>query len=255
MYTTVDAARTKSVRRLDSRAAAARGEGSSGPAGPAGRVRQGQPATKRARVRSTEGRAREASSGVVDPSSLTKGDAVTFGVHDSVGLGWSGGSGEGERGNNLSMESHALMRAQAAIDGLSRGDVCELRSFSKPPAAVNMVVAALMILLTGDGEPSASGWLTAKRFMTNVDMLFVAIAGLDLDNLRASQVRKLEAYVRNSAFRPEIIACVSLPASKLCAWVLGILVRRVENPSPKLRIAYMRHPRAILYEQPARNKA
>ncbi|CAN0525497.1 unnamed protein product, partial [Scytosiphon promiscuus] len=89
------------------------------------------------------------------------------------------------------------MRAQAAIDGLTRGDICELRSFAKPPPAVNMVVAALMIALTGEGEPTPAGWLNAKRFMTNVDKLFAAVAGLDLDNLRVSQTRKLEAYVRN----------------------------------------------------------
>ncbi|CAN0307929.1 unnamed protein product, partial [Ectocarpus sp. 12 AP-2014] len=77
--------------------------------------------------------------------------------------------------------------------------------------------------LTGQGEPTAAGWLSARRYMTNIDKLFAAISGLDLNTLRVSQTRKLETYTRNPAFRPEIIACVSLPASKICAWVLGVL--------------------------------
>lgn len=139
--------------------------------------------------------------------------------------------GGGEQGipdeefESVSGESLALMRAQAAIDELTRGDICELRSFAKPPAAVNMVSAALMIALTGHGEPTAAGWLSAKRYMTNIDRLFGAVAGLDLSNLRVSQTRKLEAYIRNPAFRPDVVACVSLPASKICAWILGVLVR------------------------------
>ncbi|CAM9277713.1 unnamed protein product, partial [Scytosiphon promiscuus] len=139
-------------------------------------------------------------------------------------------SGEGNQrndeeasGESVSGESSALLRAQAAIDGLTRVDICELRSFSKPPAAVNMATAALMIALTGQGEPTAAGWLSAKRYMTNVDKLFSSIAGLNLSNLRVSQTRKLEAYVANPAFRPDVIACVSLPASKICAWILGVL--------------------------------
>lgn len=138
-------------------------------------------------------------------------------TEDTVGLSYDT-TGE-------TQETIALKRAQAAIDSLTRPDICELRSFSKPPAAVNMVAAALMIALTGSGEPNATGWLAAKRFMINVDRLFAAVGGLDLDTLRVSQIRKLEGYARNPAFRPGIIACVSLPASKICAWVLGVLVR------------------------------
>lgn len=125
---------------------------------------------------------------------------------------------------SLSVESMALVRAQKAIDGLTRGDICELRTFSKPPAAVTMVTAALMIILTGHGEPTAAGWVSAKRYMTNIDKLFAALAGLDVASLKLSQTSKVETYAKNPAFRPEVVACVSIPASKICAWVLGILV-------------------------------
>lgn len=201
VYTMIDAARTRSVNRLDARAASAITDTSS-----TEDIRE-QPSAKRARV--VEG---------------------TNPVH------YTSATGDAKRGggslvnpvdeSNLSMETLALMRAQVAIDGLTRGDICELRSFSKPPAAVNMVIAALMVVLTGDGEPSSSGWFAAKRFMTDIDNLFTGISELNLDSLKASQIRQLEDYARNPAFRPEIIASVSLPASRLCAWVLGVLVSR-----------------------------
>ncbi len=251
VYSMIDEARTKSVKRLDAQAAAAAapGWGMKPGSGADDNVGQPQPrAVKRARGgaelrrggerrpsrlhssaaveleeddRSRGGRRHNGTlpaSGGDDPSSYP-------GPGDSRGE-WDRGPDQrdGEDSESISGESLALMRAQAAIDGLTRGDICELRSFAKPPAAVNMVAAALMIALTGQGEPTAAGWMSAKRYMTNIDRLFAAVAGLDLSSMRVSQTRKLEAYVRNPAFRPEVIACVSLPASKICAWVLGVLV-------------------------------
>ncbi|CAM9159639.1 unnamed protein product [Ectocarpus fasciculatus] len=194
VYSMVDEARTKSVKRLDAQAAAAAAD----------RIHSGSP-----------------SRGVSQPTGDTQFSLTAQGSYPGKGEEEE----ERERRNETSVsgESRALMRAQAAIDGLTRGDICELRSFTKPPAAVNMVTAALMIALTGQGEPTAAGWLSARRYMTNVDKLFAAISGLDLNTLRVSQTRKLETYTRNPAFRPEIVACVSLPASKICAWVLGVL--------------------------------
>lgn len=223
----VDAARTKAVHRLDSRAALATAAGPTGRTPERGYERDAhiqrqhnqQPAAKR--IRSTTDRVGSESQKSLhlppevgpSPSQVMSDEKIFEQVKDSK-----------ETGQGESQETLALLRAQAAIDGLTRGDICELRSFSKPPAAVNMVAAALMIALTGEGEPSAAGWLASKRFMTNVDSLFAAIAGLDLDRIKVSQIRELESYARNPAFRPEIISFVSLPASKLCAWVLGVLV-------------------------------
>lgn len=226
VYTMVDAARTKAVQRLDTRAATATtadltgrtpGRGYEGNAHK--KQKSQQPAAKRTRntidgVGSGSQESRDLSP-AVGPSPSQNGSGERISEH---------GNDDRETGQDVSQETLALLRAQAAIDGLTRGDICELRSFSQPPAAVNMVAAALMITLTGEGEPSATGWLASKRFMTDVDSLFAAIAGLDLDRIRVSQIRKLESYARNPAFRPEIVAFVSLPASKLCAWVLGVLV-------------------------------
>lgn len=242
----VDEARTKTVKRLDAQAAEAAAFATGGGFGTTtttlsqrdttsnnGGKKYGQPQPRAAkRVRGSSSIPFEQEDGGWNDSARGSRRIQGDPPSSPVFLSDSRGKREGEQrqeerseaSSSVSGESLALMRAQAAIDGLTRGDICELRSFAKPPAAVNMVVAALMIALTGHGEPTASGWLSAKRYMTNVDKLFATVAGLDLNSLRVSQTRKLEAYVRNPAFRPGIIACVSLPASKICAWVLGVLV-------------------------------
>lgn len=206
----MDAARSKSIRSLDAQATKDIHRGV--------RVhRQGDPpASKQAR----------------------QGDETCDSGKPEMGRSFGTGKGpvkqtseiEEETRNAASMETLALMRAQAAIDGLTRGDICELRSFPSPPAAVNMVVAALMITLTGRGEPTAEGWLSAKRYMTDIDRLFAAISNLNLNNLRVTQLKKLEAYIMNPAFRPDVIASVSLVASRLCAWILGVLVGTRQAP-------------------------
>ena len=221
VYSMIDEARTKSVKRLDDQAAAAATEAVSTAGGIATRLGAGNGSTSSNRPQ-WQSRAAKRARGGTGPWRASR-------VHSSESREQEVGGGEqgipDEEFESVSGESLALMRAQAAIDELTRGDICELRSFAKPPAAVNMVAAALMIALTGHGEPTAAGWLSAKRYMTNIDRLFGAVAGLDLSNLRVSQTRKLEAYIRNPAFRPDVVACVSLPASKICAWILGVLVR------------------------------
>eukprot|EP00903_Cladosiphon_okamuranus_P015481 g14292.t1 len=238
----IDEARTKSVKRLDEQAAAV--------AAATGGADATRLNTETGRSRSQRHRAAKRARGGIGPRRTSRAQRSTIREQDNDGR--SRGrrkhqaavptpgddqstsvilSGDGDREQKLpdegseavSGESLALMRAQAAIDELTRGDIGELRSFAKPPAAVNMVAAALMIALTGHGEPTAAGWLSAKRYMTNIDKLFEAVATLDLNNLRVSQTRKLEAYVRNPSFRPDVIACVSRPASKICAWILGVL--------------------------------
>lgn len=249
----IDEARTKSVKRLDEQAAATAAAtggsdaarliaetGSSSNNRPpwqsraAKRARGGTGPRRASRVQSSTTRDQD-DDGRSHVERKDQGVVPTAGDVQSSSVIFSG-DGDAEQDvpdeglESVSGESLALMRAQAAIDELTRGDIGELRSFAKPPAAVNMVAAALMIALTGHGEPTAAGWLSAKRYMTNIDKLFGAVAGLDLNHLRVSQTRKLEAYVRNPAFRPDVVACVSLPASKICAWILGVLVRgTVEN--------------------------
>ncbi|CAM9532239.1 unnamed protein product [Discosporangium mesarthrocarpum] len=236
VYTIVEEARTRAVAKIKGHGVETghllRGAGKGG---------KGRKGKKRARAGeglgveeggAEKGRGPETGGeSILSPDIGTEGDslrghqpATTYQEGRAISQGRGDGRELGEDGDaGTSLETEALGYAQAAINGLTRGDICELRSFLKPPPAVNMAVAALMIILTGSGEPSPEGWAMAKHYMTDVDKVYRGIMKLDPASVRTSQARKIEAYARNPLFRPEVLECISLPASKLCGWVLGVL--------------------------------
>ena len=90
--------------------------------------------------------------------------------------------------------SEGLFRAEQAIACLTKGDVAEIRSFSKPPPAVMMVVKALMVLLTGE----AMDWKSAKRVMASGER-FLQMMGAcmrDRERLPESRIRMLRRSSR-----------------------------------------------------------
>ena len=118
--------------------------------------------------------------------------------------------------------SEGLSRAEQAIACLTKGDVAELRSFSKPPPAVMMVVKALMVLLTGE----AMDWKSAKRVMASGER-FLQMMGAcmrDRERLPESRIRTLRRkFTNNPNFHPDCVEPISRSAARFCAWVLGIV--------------------------------
>ena len=47
-------------------------------------------------------------------------------------------------------DTHILLPSLQAIEGLTKLDVAEIRTMSNPPAAVEVVLEAVMLLLTGE---------------------------------------------------------------------------------------------------------
>jgi hypothetical protein len=86
-----------------------------------------------------------------------------------------------------------------------------------------MVTSALMILLQGQAMP----WLSAKRVMANGERFTHMIYEFDPDLLRAAQLRMLQPYLDNPAFRPSEIREVSQPAANFCSWILGMTMMRL----------------------------
>lgn len=59
-----------------------------------------------------------------------------------------------------------LLPVTQALDALSKKDISEIRSFTRPPPKVEMVMEAVMILKTS--EPS---WAESKRQLADVNFL------------------------------------------------------------------------------------
>eukprot|EP00750_Incisomonas_marina_P013184 INCI17245.1.p1 GENE.INCI17245.1~~INCI17245.1.p1 ORF type:complete len:1411 (-),score=326.98 INCI17245.1:1256-5488(-) len=112
----------------------------------------------------------------------------------------------------------ALAEAQRALDELTKQDVTELRSYSKPPASVVRVTRAVMLLLTGH----ALDWAAAKRIMANSERFLLMLVSLDKDSLPPSRLRALRPFIANPTFRPEFLEPTSAVAARFCSWVRGI---------------------------------
>lgn len=120
---------------------------------------------------------------------------------------------------NNPVEAANLQSALEAIDGLTKMDVAEIRTMVKPPAAVEVVVEAVMILLTG----KFMTFKEAYRLLSGGEAFLVMLKEFQLSDITDERLRMVEVYVDNPLFRPENVQPISYCASKFCAWVHGIV--------------------------------
>ncbi|RKP17872.1 hypothetical protein ROZALSC1DRAFT_23782, partial [Rozella allomycis CSF55] len=112
----------------------------------------------------------------------------------------------------------------------------EIKSYGKPPALVEKVMEAVMIL-----KKSEPTWDEAKRQLGNPNFIKTLI-NFDKDNISDKILKKISQICLDENFNPEIIGRVSLAAKSLCLWVrameaYGNIFRQVAPKREKLRIA------------------
>ncbi|XP_068978772.1 dynein axonemal heavy chain 2 [Bombus flavifrons] len=137
---------------------------------------------------------------------------------------------------DLATVEPALNEAMKALDALSKKDIAEIRSFTRPPPKVEMVMEAVMILKTS--EPS---WTESKRQLADVNFLNT-LRDFDKDNISDRTLRQISRYTSNPEFEPEKVGLVSVAAKSLCIWVIameeyGKLYRIVAPKREKLQAA------------------
>ncbi|KAL3846382.1 hypothetical protein ACJMK2_017380 [Sinanodonta woodiana] len=130
----------------------------------------------------------------------------------------------------------ALEEAIRALESLNKKDMTEIKSYAKPPALVEKVLEAVMILR--GNEPT---WLEAKRQLGDQNFIKQLMA-FDKDNITDRVLKKIGQYVAQPDFQPEIIGRVSLAAKSLCMWVramevYGRIYRVVEPKKQRLNAA------------------
>ena len=89
----------------------------------------------------------------------------------------------------------------------------------KPPAAVEVVLEAVMALLTGKSMQFSD----TKRLLSGGEAFLVMLREFKLEDVTDARLRLVEPYCDNPVFRPENVLGVSYSASKFCAWVLGVV--------------------------------
>jgi len=123
----------------------------------------------------------------------------------------------------------ALDSALAALNQLTKGDITEIKSFSKPPPLVQTTMEAVMALL---GEKS--DWDTAKKQLGDGGFLNRLIT-FDKDNITAKSLKTLQKYLSLPEYNAEQVGKVSKAAKGMCMWTIAmdVYARVAKEVEPK----------------------
>uniref|UniRef100_H2ZI86 Dynein axonemal heavy chain 2 n=1 Tax=Ciona savignyi TaxID=51511 RepID=H2ZI86_CIOSA len=131
----------------------------------------------------------------------------------------------------------ALEEAKKALEALNKKDITEIKSYGRPPALVEMVLQAVMILR--GSEPT---WAEAKRQLGDQNFI-KQLVNFDKENMSDRVLKKIgQQYVAHSEFHPDNVGRVSVAAQSLCLWVramelFGRIYRVVEPKRQRLDAA------------------
>ena len=95
----------------------------------------------------------------------------------------------------------AFKSAVKALDSLTKADITEVKGFTKPPPAVQMVMEAVCTLLE-----EKTDWDTAKKVMSNMTFMD-NLKTYDKDNIDAKVIKKLQLtkYSKQICTRPGVL--------------------------------------------------
>ena len=122
----------------------------------------------------------------------------------------------------------AMNAAVSALNALSKNDINEIKSFAKPPPAVQTVMEAVCILKGVKPEmvkDPAGGlrkvkdyWIPSQKLLGDAGFL-ASLHEFDKDNMEPSIVRQIAKFVAMPEFEPDVIKKASTAAYGLCCWV------------------------------------
>eukprot|EP00924_Labyrinthula_sp_SR-Ha-C_P016869 maker-scaffold_6-snap-gene-17.26-mRNA-1 protein AED:0.02 eAED:0.02 QI:0/0/0/1/0.75/0.6/5/0/4681 len=109
-----------------------------------------------------------------------------------------------------------LENAMKEVDKLDKNSISEVKAYSSPPPAVEMVLNAVMLLFQLKPE-----WATAKKKISEPNFL-TQIKAFEKDKVPNKVLAKLVKYTRKTEFTFDNIKAKSSAAATLCVWVLAI---------------------------------
>ncbi len=117
---------------------------------------------------------------------------------------------------DLEIAMPALNMAMEEVEKLDKSSISEVKAYMKPPPAVEMVLAAVMVLFK-----EKTDWGTAKKKISEANFL-TQIKLFDRDNVTQATVQKVKKYTMKPEFKVELVKSSSAAAAALCSWVLAI---------------------------------
>ncbi|KAL0267127.1 UNVERIFIED_CONTAM: hypothetical protein PYX00_009482 [Menopon gallinae] len=110
----------------------------------------------------------------------------------------------------------ALEEALTALDALSKKDISEMKSYTKPPPKVMLVMEAVCVLKGVNPD-----WTESKKLLGEQDFLR-SLRDYDKDHIPEKTMKKIAMFTEDEEFEPEKVGAVSLAAKSLCMWVIAI---------------------------------
>ncbi|CAM9898753.1 unnamed protein product, partial [Phaeothamnion confervicola] len=127
---------------------------------------------------------------------------------------------EREASEELAAAEPAMKAAADAVDCLSKSMLTELKSLPKPPAGVDKVTKAVLILV--DKEFKNHAWDRAKKMMANVDQFKTSLVNFRGEDITEQEIEKVTPIVNDPEFTVENMKSKSAAAANLCTWVISI---------------------------------
>lgn len=116
----------------------------------------------------------------------------------------------------------AMEAAASAVDCLSKAMLSELKNLKKPPAGVDKVTNACLILIEKEYSAKKLTWNKAKSMMANVDAFKGKLSEFRGEDITEHEIGLLQPYIEDTNFTPEKMASKSAAAANLCTWVVNI---------------------------------
>lgn len=122
----------------------------------------------------------------------------------------------------LAIAKPALDAAQQAVNCLNKASLTELKSMGKPPAGVEKVTAAVLMMIKR--ETKNFSWDNAKKMMAKVDVFKQSLEQYDKENIPLDVVARVEPLIEEDPnFNYEKMKSKSVAAANLCVWVVNII--------------------------------
>jgi dynein heavy chain len=120
----------------------------------------------------------------------------------------------------LGQAKPAMEAASEAVNCLSKAMLVELKSLPKPPAGVDKVTAACLILV--EHEFKNHKWDRAKKMMAAVDKFKESLVVFRGEDIPEDVVARVTPFIEDPEFTVENMKSKSAAAANLCAWVVNI---------------------------------
>jgi dynein heavy chain len=128
---------------------------------------------------------------------------------------------EDQAAGDLAIASPALEAANNAVKCLDKNSLTELKSFSKPPAGVDKVTTALLIMIKG--EKKDFSWENAKKMMAKVDAFKEKLEKYRGEDIPEDVIAKVLPMLDDPEFTFEKMKTKSAAAANLANWVINII--------------------------------